>query len=165
MGGCCCARGPPLLLREVPNHCDRTVWTFPKGKPDPGETPEATALREVLEQTGYHGRIIGVLPGRFAGRTGHTAYLVTEPAGEPGPFGDETSRVCRASPEEAAALIALTPNPVARGRDLAMLAAALAWAAALIALTPDPVARGRELAAPAATRPAFTRRATPATCA
>jgi hypothetical protein len=71
-----------------------------------------------------------VLPGRFAGRTGHTAYFVMEPVGEPGPFGDETWRVCWASTEEAAALIARTPNPVARSRDLAVLAAALAWVAA-----------------------------------
>ncbi|MFN7001301.1 MAG: NUDIX domain-containing protein [Elioraea tepidiphila] len=129
-GGVLLRPGPTLLLREVAKHFDRTVWTFPKGNSDPGETPEATALRDVLEETGYHGRIIGVLPGRFAGRTAPTAYFVMEPAGEPGPFGDETWQVCWASPEEAAALIALTPNPVARSRDLAVLAAALAWAAA-----------------------------------
>lgn len=31
------------------------VWDLPKGKQEPGETDEATALREVEEETGVHG--------------------------------------------------------------------------------------------------------------
>ena len=34
-----------ILLREPTNHFDGYVWTFAKGKPDPGETSETTALR------------------------------------------------------------------------------------------------------------------------
>jgi 8-oxo-(d)GTP phosphatase len=37
-------------------------WSFPKGKRDPGETDEDTALREVLEETGYVARITHELP-------------------------------------------------------------------------------------------------------
>lgn len=37
----------------------RGDWVLPKGKPQPGETLEATALREVAEETGFHGRIVG----------------------------------------------------------------------------------------------------------
>lgn len=33
-------------------------WTLAKGKQEPGETLEETALREVLEETGVRGRII-----------------------------------------------------------------------------------------------------------
>lgn len=33
-------------------------WSLPKGKADKGETPEQTALREVLEETGYHCRLV-----------------------------------------------------------------------------------------------------------
>jgi 8-oxo-dGTP diphosphatase len=32
-------------------------WTLPKGKHQPGEDDTAAALREVLEETGFHGRI------------------------------------------------------------------------------------------------------------
>ena len=40
--------GPPqfLILRAY------TKWDFPKGGPDPGETPLTTARRELLEETG-----------------------------------------------------------------------------------------------------------------
>ncbi len=34
------------------------VWTFPKGNIEKGETPEETAVREVLEETGVEGRIV-----------------------------------------------------------------------------------------------------------
>lgn len=32
-------------------------WSLPKGKPEPGETPAHTAVREVTEETGFHGRL------------------------------------------------------------------------------------------------------------
>ena len=42
-----------VLLREPAKRSRRPAgWTFAKGKPAPGETPEETALREVLEETG-----------------------------------------------------------------------------------------------------------------
>ena len=37
------------------------VWCLPKGVVDKGEVPEETAVREVLEEAGLHGRIIGKL--------------------------------------------------------------------------------------------------------
>jgi len=37
--------------------------SFPKGKMEPGETPEQTALREILEETGIAGTIEAPLPG------------------------------------------------------------------------------------------------------
>src|SRR5438067_5755498 len=36
-------------------------WTLPKGKPNPGESPLETALREVREETGYSARVLGFL--------------------------------------------------------------------------------------------------------
>ena len=42
---------------------DGVTWTLPKGTPNPGETTEATALREVREETGLDVeplRLIGV---------------------------------------------------------------------------------------------------------
>jgi len=37
------------------------LWALPKGRIDEGEAPEATALREVTEETGAHGRSLGKL--------------------------------------------------------------------------------------------------------
>jgi 8-oxo-dGTP pyrophosphatase MutT (NUDIX family) len=37
------------------------VWALPKGRIEPGDTGEATALREVAEETGAHGRSLGKL--------------------------------------------------------------------------------------------------------
>lgn len=38
-----------VLVVHRPRHAD---WSFPKGKAEPGETPEETAAREVEEETG-----------------------------------------------------------------------------------------------------------------
>jgi 8-oxo-dGTP pyrophosphatase MutT (NUDIX family) len=40
---------------------DGRTWTLPKGTPNPGETREETALREVAEETGLEVRITGPL--------------------------------------------------------------------------------------------------------
>ena len=37
------------------------VWALPKGLIGPGEDPAATALREVAEETGIRGRLVGKL--------------------------------------------------------------------------------------------------------
>lgn len=44
-----------ILIAHRPAYDD---WTLPKGKADKGETPEETGIREVLEETGYHCRIV-----------------------------------------------------------------------------------------------------------
>lgn len=44
-----------VLVAHRPRYDD---WGLPKGKADKGETPEETAIREVLEETGYHCRIV-----------------------------------------------------------------------------------------------------------
>ncbi len=47
-----------VLVGHRPQYDD---WSLPKGKADSGETPEETAVREVLEETGYHCRIVAPL--------------------------------------------------------------------------------------------------------
>ena len=42
-----------ILMVQVKNLKGETVWTFPKGHVEEGESPEQTALREVLEETGW----------------------------------------------------------------------------------------------------------------
>ena len=41
-----------VLLREPADHYKGDVWTFAKGRPEPGEAAEHAAIREVLEETG-----------------------------------------------------------------------------------------------------------------
>jgi 8-oxo-dGTP pyrophosphatase MutT (NUDIX family) len=47
------------------------LWALPKGRIDNGESGEATALREVAEETGAHGRSLGKL--------GDVKYVYTWP--------------------------------------------------------------------------------------
>lgn len=111
-----------ILLREPRDHYDGYVWTFPKGRPDEGETPEQAALREVREETGLEAIVIRKLPRGYAGSTSITEMFLMRPVGRPGPFDGETAAVEWVLPEEAAARIALTKNPAGRNRDLKILA-------------------------------------------
>ncbi len=47
-----------VLVAHRPDYDD---WSLPKGKVDDGETQDVTAVREVLEETGYHCRIVAPL--------------------------------------------------------------------------------------------------------
>ena len=47
-----------VLVAHRPAYDD---WGLPKGKADRGETPEQTAVREVLEETGFHCRVVAPL--------------------------------------------------------------------------------------------------------
>ncbi len=44
---------PEILIVRVKNLKGDEVWTFPKGHIEKGETETETALREVLEETGW----------------------------------------------------------------------------------------------------------------
>jgi len=59
-GGVITEAGRVLLIR-VRNLEGLEVWTFPKGHLEAGETPEAAALREVSEETGFDCEITGEL--------------------------------------------------------------------------------------------------------
>jgi len=49
---------PSLVVGMRRRSRDAVTWTLPKGTPDPGETTEETALREVAEETGLEVRIV-----------------------------------------------------------------------------------------------------------
>ncbi|HEX8088806.1 MAG TPA: NUDIX hydrolase [Blastocatellia bacterium] len=58
------AGAPLVLLVHRPKYDD---WSFPKGKAEPGETVEQTAIREVGEETGLTCRIVRALqPLRYS---------------------------------------------------------------------------------------------------
>jgi 8-oxo-dGTP pyrophosphatase MutT (NUDIX family) len=50
-------RGRAVVAAIRPGGKPEGVWALPKGNLDPGERPEQTAVREVFEETGVHGRL------------------------------------------------------------------------------------------------------------
>jgi 8-oxo-dGTP pyrophosphatase MutT (NUDIX family) len=79
---------PSLVVGMRRRSRDAVTWTLPKGTPDPGETVEQTALREVAEETGLEVRIVEPLPsieyvfvqdGTRIHKTVH--YFLMEPTG------------------------------------------------------------------------------------
>jgi 8-oxo-dGTP pyrophosphatase MutT (NUDIX family) len=51
-------KGRPVLAAIRPQGKPAGTWALPKGNIDPGERPEETAVREVLEETGVEGRLL-----------------------------------------------------------------------------------------------------------
>lgn len=51
-------RGRPMLAAIRPQGKPDGVWALPKGRIDPGESPDRTAAREVREETGVSGRLV-----------------------------------------------------------------------------------------------------------
>jgi 8-oxo-dGTP diphosphatase len=86
-------------------------WSLPKGKLDPGESFEAGAVREVLEETGVRGRIVSELePASYVDRKGRdkvVRWYRMELADEPLEFApnDEVDELRWVTPEEAGALL------------------------------------------------------------
>lgn len=56
-----------VLLRKPKNEFDGYAWTFAKGRPKPGQSPEEAALCEVEEETGWVCEIVQKIPGSFPG--------------------------------------------------------------------------------------------------
>ena len=114
-----------ILLREPKKHFDDYVWTFPKGRQKPDETPEKTALREVFEETGIKAEIRKQLPGVYQGGTTETIFFLMSLIEDTGKFDGETQSIRWVTSEEAKNLISMTTNPIGRKRDLKVLEEAL----------------------------------------
>ena len=80
--------GGEVLLVHRPRYDD---WSWPKGKQDPGEHVTATAVREVLEETGVEIRLGRPLPpqwyavasGRARSTTANRGILARHGQGRP----------------------------------------------------------------------------------
>jgi 8-oxo-dGTP pyrophosphatase MutT (NUDIX family) len=79
---------PWLVVGSRRRERDGRTWTLPKGTPNPGESREETAIREVEEETGLEVRITGPLDsieywfvqsGKRIHKTVH--YFMMEPVG------------------------------------------------------------------------------------
>lgn len=113
-----------LLLREVAGHFDGYVWSFAKGRPDPGESPHVAARREVQEECGADARILLPLPPAFPGSTTVTFFflMLADPDAVDARFrSDETARIAWVDPDDARRRILRTTNAAGRKRDLAVL--------------------------------------------
>jgi 8-oxo-dGTP diphosphatase len=51
-------RGRAMVAVIRPRGKPEGLWALPKGRIDPGESPAATAAREVLEETGVSGTLV-----------------------------------------------------------------------------------------------------------
>ena len=106
---------------------DSVTWTLPKGTPDPGETLEQTAVREVTEETGLEVRIVEPLSaieyafvqdGSRIRKTVH--YFLMEPVGgDLSRHDGEFERVRWVAFDEAGGLLSFAPE-----RELVASAAA-----------------------------------------
>jgi 8-oxo-dGTP pyrophosphatase MutT (NUDIX family) len=119
------SRGRVLLFRPRGGF-GGYAWTFPKGRPDRGEEPEQTAVREVREETGVEATIVAPIPGSFEGDTTDTTYYLMRFVRDTKHLGPEAEAIQWALPQAAVGLIAQTRSVVGRQRDLAVLKAAVA---------------------------------------
>lgn len=115
-----------VLLREPAGHYKGDLWTFAKGRPEPGESPEQTAAREVLEETGWLAEIVAKIPGSFDGSRTSNEYFLMVPLEDTKQFDAETWSTRWAAGDEARRLIQCNQKPKRRRRDLRVLKLAFA---------------------------------------
>jgi 8-oxo-dGTP pyrophosphatase MutT (NUDIX family) len=67
--------GMVLLVQEA-SGAHKGRWGFPKGRVDQGESPESAALRELNEETGHSGQVMGLAGVRTALRKDQPAIFL-----------------------------------------------------------------------------------------
>lgn len=113
-----------VVITARPSFKGETLWGFPKGMVEDGETPEVAAIREVKEETGLDAEISGpaeeirywyVQPasaGRERERVRKTVHYfpMKMTGGDPSHHDDETLEVRVVPVAEAIALISFDPE-------------------------------------------------------
>jgi 8-oxo-dGTP pyrophosphatase MutT (NUDIX family) len=126
--------GETIVIVPVKRAADGTrVLGLPKGHPDPGETPEAAAQREVREETGVQTRLVDKLGevhyrydrrGRPVDKT-VAFYLFEYVAGDPADHDHEIEEARWMPLEEAANALTFTGEREMVARALSRTAADL----------------------------------------
>lgn len=117
-------KGEILIRKPTKGHAGY-AWTFPKGGPDGDETPEQTALREVEQESGVRGKIIGELPGKYESDQTSTQFYIMQVESEGHEMDDETEEVKWVHPSKAHKYIQQTQNKIGQARDMSILEAAI----------------------------------------
>ena len=89
-----------LLIRQFRHAADGVIWEIPAGRLDPGESPEACAVRELAEETGMRAGRIERLTTMFTtpGFTDERIHLFAAHDLEPGPHRREADEFMEAHP-------------------------------------------------------------------
>ena len=93
--------GPLVAVVHRPQYDD---WSLPKGRVDPGETEPVTAVREVLEETGYVaelGRRLAAVSYPLAHGTKHVRYWAARTLGGEFTPNDEVDQLVWLSAKDA----------------------------------------------------------------
>ncbi len=105
--------GSLILISQFRVPFGREIIEFPAGLIDPGETAAQAAERELLEETGYRGRVVEAGPpiSTSCGLTTELIHLVDmavdeEPAAEPQLESSEKIKVLKLKSEEFSAMLA-----------------------------------------------------------
>ena len=120
-GGVIFNREGQVLLRK-PKGKTGYNYTVPKGRMNPGETPQQAALREVKEETGFDCEIVAALPGHYQSGVNNKMFIMRVVGGDKSAFqDDETEHVDWFDRADAEAAINKSENEQGRQRDLDML--------------------------------------------
>jgi 8-oxo-dGTP pyrophosphatase MutT (NUDIX family) len=130
-GGVVLDESGQVLLRAPTGNFGGYSWTFAKGRPDVGESDEATALREVREETGVEAVIVRPLAGWFFGEFTDTRFFLMRCVCSTGRVDAETAGIVWVDVPTALQLVATSRSTVGRARDRAVLKQAAAHIAAV----------------------------------
>lgn len=118
-----------VLLRKPKGDFGGYAWTFPKGRMDAAdEHPVMAALREVEQECGHSGGIIGLVPGQYKAGRGSTTnnfFLMKSNGFDASKMDWETEDLTWVTWDEAQALIKQGTNKAGVKRDLDILNAAV----------------------------------------
>lgn len=91
-------RGGKVLLVQEATGRHQGRWGLPKGHVEADESPETAAIRELFEETGLNGTVIGLAGVRTALRTnGPAVFLCYEVDGHEGSVNAESTEISSVS--------------------------------------------------------------------